>query len=219
MTKQRVIETDNGIQDEITVQVFDEFARWMRGKGWNGVEEMLTSGIYGGAMLEIGPGPGYVGLELVKRLPGASLTGCEISAAMLRVAEKNAVEYRIPARYVLGDAMEMPFPDNSFDSVISNGSMHEWKNPVRVFNEIHRVLRPGGRFCICDLRRDAARWKKFFVYASTQPKTMRPGLLTSLNAAYTRCEITELLRVSALTNACVKEDFFGLSISGGKASA
>ena len=214
MTKPRIIETNEGIQSEVTTAMYDSFARGMRDKGWNGVEGMIASGIKGGDILEIGPGPGYVGLELAKKLNPRSLTGCEISQAMLRLAEKNAEEYKISGRYVQGNAMEMPFQDESFDSVISNGSLHEWEDPVRVFNEIHRVLRPGGHYCITDLRRDVALWKKGFVYATTKPKEMRPGLLTSLHAAYTVSEITELLADSGLHTSHVQKDFFGLCISG-----
>lgn len=216
MIKTRVIETTEGIQDEITVEMFDIFARSMRDKGWNGVDGMIASGIAGGDVLEIGPGPGYVGLELAKRLRPKSLTGCEISPAMIRVAKKNSEEYGIPARYVQGNCMEMPFADESFDSVISNGSLHEWENPIRAFNEIHRVLRAGGRYCITDLRRDVHPLKKLMVYASTSPKEMRPGLISSLNSAYILPEITELLRNSALCGAAVTSDFFGLCIAGKK---
>lgn len=216
MIKTRVIETNEGIQNEVTVETFDVFARSMRDKGWNGVDGMIASGIRGGDVLEVGPGPGYVGLELAKKLHPSSLTGCEISPAMLRFAEKNAAEYAIPARYVLGNCMEMPFEDESFDTVISNGSLHEWENPIRAFNEIYRVLRSGGRYCITDLRRDVNRLKKAMVYLSTQPKEMRPGLIASLNAAYTVSEITELLRHSDLHGATVTSDFFGLCIAGEK---
>lgn len=164
MIKTRVIETNEGIQNEITVEAFDLFARSMRDKGWNGVDGMIASGIQGGDMLEVGPGPGYVGLELAKKMNTTSLTGCEISPAMIRFAEKNSAEYGIPARYVLGNCMEMPFVSESFDTVISNGSLHEWENPIRTFNEIYRVLRAGGRYCITDLRRDVHPLKKAMVY-------------------------------------------------------
>ncbi len=214
MVKSRVIETNEGIQNEVTVEMFDAFARSMRDKGWNGVDSMIASGIKGGDVLEIGPGPGYVGLELAKKTCPSSLTGCEISPSMIRFAERNAAEYGISARYVLGNCMEMPFGDESFDTVISNGSMHEWENPIRTFNEIYRVLRRGGRYCITDLRRDVYPLKKAIVYLSTQPKEMRPGLITSLNAAYTVNEITELLRHSNLSGAKVTADFFGLCITG-----
>lgn len=216
MIKTRVIETNEGIQNEVTAETFDVFARNMRDKSWNGVDGMIASGIRGGDVLEVGPGPGYVGLELAKKLHPSSLTGCEISPAMLRFAEKNAAEYAIPARYVLGNCMEMPFEDESFNTVISNGSLHEWENPIRAFNEIYRVLRSGGRYCITDLRRDVNRLKKAMIYISTQPKEMRPGLITSLNAAYTVSEITELLRHSNLHGATVTSDFFGLCIAGEK---
>lgn len=214
MTKARVIETNSGIQDEVTTKVFDVFARGMRDKGWNGVDGMIASGIQGGDILEVGPGPGYVGLELAKKLNPRSLTGCEISPAMIRLAEKNAAEYRIDAKYVQANAMAMPFADGSFDAVISNGSLHEWEDPVRIFNEIHRVLRPGGRYCITDLRRDAALWKKAFIYLGTSPKEMRPGFVTSLNAAYTVSELKELLAKSKLSQAEIRKDFFGICISG-----
>lgn len=216
MVKTRVIETNEGIQNEITVEMFDVFARSMRDKGWDGVDEMIASGIKGGDVLEVGPGPGYVGLELAKKIHPSSLTGCEISPAMICFAEKNSVEYGISTRYVQGNCMEMPFGDASFDTVISNGSLHEWENPIRAFNEIYRVLRIGGRYCITDLRRDVNPLKKAMVYLSTKPKEMRPGLVTSLNAAYTLSEITELLRNSLLCNATVTSDFFGLCIVGEK---
>ncbi|MDP4153702.1 MAG: class I SAM-dependent methyltransferase [Bacillota bacterium] len=216
MMKARVIETNEGIQNEITVETFDLFARSMRDKGWNGVNSMIASGIKGGDMLEVGPGPGYVGLELAKKLNNTSLTGCEISPAMIRFAEKNAAEYGISARYVQGNCMNMPFADECFDTVISNGSMHEWENPIRAFNEIYRVLRTGGRYCITDLRRDVHPFKKMVVSLSTQPKNIRPGLVSSLNAAYTVSEIVELLRQSNLHAASVTSDFFGLCITGGK---
>ena len=216
MLKPRVIETNEGIQNELTAQVFDAFAKTMRDKGWNGVDSMLQSGISSGNILEIGPGPGYIGLELLKKLSGAALTGCEISPAMIKIAEKNAASYSVDAKYVQGNAISMPFEDSSFDAVISNGSLHEWEDPKRVFNEIYRVLRHGGRYCVTDLRRDVGWLKRSIVYHSTNPKEMRPGLLSSLNASYTEGEILEILSGSSLKNASVKKEFFGLCISGEK---
>lgn len=216
MIKPRVIETNEGIQDEITVEMFDAFARTMRDRGWNGIESMIATGITGGDMLEIGPGPGYVGLELAKKLHPASLTGCEISPAMIGFAQKNAAEYGIPARYVQGDCTRMPFAKDCFDSVVSNGSLHEWENPLRAFDEIYRVLRSGGRYCITDLRRDIHPAAKALMYYTARPRAMRSGLTSSLEAAYTVSEITELLRHCALQDAVVTHDAFGLCIAGKK---
>lgn len=216
MTKMRVIETNEGIQAPPTAELFDQFAKGMRDKGWQGVDSMLASGLPAGDLLELGPGPGYVGLELAKKLHPRTLTGCEISPAMLKIAQKNAADYGIPAQYVLGNVLALPFEGESFDGIFSNGSLHEWERPVQVFNEIYRVLRPGGRYCITDLRRDAGPLRTALVYSSTQPKAMRPGLLSSLHAAYTVSELTELLRNSALCDAQVQANFFGLCITGQK---
>jgi len=216
MLKPRVPETNEGIQSELTVEQFDIFARHMRDKGWNGVDDMLACGIEAGELLELGPGPGYVGLELARRLGLKAFTACEISPAMIAAAERNAKQYGIDARYVLGNVMELPFPDGSFDCVISNGSLHEWEEPKRVFSEIWRVLRTGGRYCICDMRRDAEKWKTLFILASTRPRAMRAGCKSSLAAAYTPSEIRGILDSTELAGAKVKSEFFGLTIWGTK---
>ena len=218
MTKPRVPETNEGIQDEITVEVFDRFARIMRDKGWNEVKTFIKAGIGHGKLLEIGPGPGYVGLELLKASPDAVLTGCEISPEMIKVAQKNAKEYGYEDRvhYVQGNCMRMPFEDAAFDAVFSNGSMHEWEDPVKVFGEIHRVLRPGGVFAVCDMRRDVNPAIKWLIYSMTKPKEIKPGFLTSLYAAYTADEMRSLLDRSDLRYAAVVKDFFGLTVSGRK---
>lgn len=186
MAKQRIIETNEGIQDVLTVEVFDRFARVMRDKGWNNVDSIIKAGITKGNALEIGPGPGYVGLEWLKRCPDSSLTGCEISREMIKLAENNARDYGFEARvnYVEGNCMQMPLPNNSFDAVFSNGSLHEWEEPISVFNEIDRVLKPGGLFCVTDMRRDVNPLIKWMIYALTKPKEIRLGFLSSLNASY-----------------------------------
>jgi len=218
MSKQRIVETNEGIQNELTVEVFDNFAKFMRDKGWNSVDSFLKAGIIGGNALEIGPGPGYVGLEWLKKSHGATLTGCEISPAMIRVAERNARDYGFTERtnYVEGNCMKMPFQDKAFDAVFSNGSLHEWEDPIQVFNEINRVLKHGGIFCITDMRRDVNPILKWLIYFSTKPKEIRPGFITSLNASYTVVELDKLLRQSALKSDSVQKEFFGLCLFGKK---
>ncbi|OPY28204.1 MAG: hypothetical protein A4E27_00371 [Methanobacterium sp. PtaU1.Bin242] len=127
MTKPRKKETDEGIQDSIIVHDYDEMMRNSRDKGYLYTAEIVESGIQSGRALEIGPGPGYLGLEWLKNTEGTRLTGLDISAGMVKVAEKNALEYGLGdrAEYVVGNAMALPFDDGVFDAVFSNASLHE----------------------------------------------------------------------------------------------
>ena len=216
MVKSRVVETEEGIQGEFDVQLYDQMMRRMSDKGWLGTKEILNAGIVQGLALEIGPGPGYLGLEWLKNTQETSLKGLEISPVMISIAEGNAREYGLELRvqYIEGNALEMPFDDDTFDAVFTNGSLHEWANPVKVFDEIHRVLKPVGKYCISDLRRDMNPLVKWFMKAVTKPKEIKPGLASSLNAAYTVPELNAILRESRLQGGTTKQNPMGLVITG-----
>ena len=215
MTGKRIPETNSGAQDENFTELYKSYAEFMRDEGWYEIESILETGIAGGNILEIGPGPGFLGLEIAKKLPGSKLTGYEINPEMIKIAESNAAAYGIDAEYVQGNAAQMPFANSSFDSVITNSSMHEWEDPLPVFNEIFRVLKNSGHYCITDLRRDAGRSEWNYVNDST-PEKLRRNLLASLNASYTKDEILEILDKSDLKSASVKYNFFSLCVYGTK---
>ena len=219
MVQERIPETDEGIQDIFTVDMFNRMQRHMRDRGWIETTALIQCGITTGQALEIGPGPGYLGLEWLKSTTNSSLAGLDISPEMLKTAKKNAREYGLCKRvdYVEGNCMELPFTDRSFDAVFSSGSLHEWEDPVRVFNEIHRVLKDGGRLFISDLRRDMNSLLFRFMKLFTRPKEMKPGLVTSVRAAYTKNELEGLLSTSLLSEATVSQSPAGLSVSGKKA--
>src|SRR5271169_4809602 len=101
-------------------------------------------------------GPGYLGIEWLSKTHGTFLKGLDISQDMINMAQRNAQEFKVQSRveYHLGDAKHMRFDDETFDAVFTNGSLHEWSDPKPVFDGIYRVLKPGGRYCITDLRRD-----------------------------------------------------------------
>jgi ubiquinone/menaquinone biosynthesis C-methylase UbiE len=218
MTKPRVIETEEGLQGEFVANAYDVMMRQSRDRGQLLTNLILQAGITTGLVLEIGPGPGYLGLEWLKQTEGTRLKGLDISQGMLTVAEKNAGEYGLTDRveYIHGDALQMPFEDEFFDGVFSNATLHEWAEPERALNEIHRVLKPGGRYLITDLRRDMPLPIKWLMWLGTKPTETRPGLFRSINASYTRDEVERLLEKTDLKGASVGQRPFGLGISGQK---
>jgi ubiquinone/menaquinone biosynthesis C-methylase UbiE len=219
VVKPRIIETDQGIQGQFNVETYDSMMRRMRDKGWIETNLVLKAGITQGLALEVGPGPGYLGLEWLKKTERTKLKALEISPDMITIAERNAKEYGLQDRatYVKGDAREMPFDDNTFDAAFTNGSLHEWSQPKKVLNEVHRVLKPRGRYLISDLRRDMNPIMKWLMWVFTKPKEIRPGLVSSINASYTPEEIRAMLDESDLTRATVRTVLVGLVVTGVKA--
>jgi ubiquinone/menaquinone biosynthesis C-methylase UbiE len=156
MAKPRVVETNHGIVGKEIAKAYDISMRHLRDKGRLQTDSILKSRIDLGSVLEIGPGPGYEGLEWLNKTEDTTLKGLDISKEMTALAMKNAQDYELTdrAKYFLGDASSIPFEDGYFDAVFSTNSLHEWALPMQTFDEIHRVLRPGGRYFISDLRRD-----------------------------------------------------------------
>ena len=218
MVKPRIVETEEGIQGEFNVETYDRFMRGMRDRGWIETNLVLKAGIAQGLALEVGPGPGYLGLEWLKKTEGTKLKALEISPDMIAIAERNAMEYGLQDRvtYVKGDAREMPFDDNTFDAAFTNGSLHEWSQPKQILNGIHRVLKPGGRYLISDLRRDMNPLVKWLMWIFTKPKEIRPGLVSSINASYTPEEIRAMLDESDLTQPTIGTAPMGLVVTGVK---
>lgn len=103
-----------------------------------------------GAVLDVGTGPGVLLVELARRRPDLRLTGVDLSPDMVAAAERNARPFgdRITVR--VADVADLPFPDGSFDLVVSSLSLHHWDQPEAAVAQLARVLRPGGQLCIYD---------------------------------------------------------------------
>ena len=108
----------------------------------------------GSAVLEVAPGPGFLSVELAKR--GLAVTGLDISKTFVALARNNAENSGVDVRFEQGNASKMPFADQSFDFLVSRAAFKNFADPVGALREMHRVLKPGGRGLIIDLRRDAS---------------------------------------------------------------
>ena len=109
----------------------------------------------GGRVLEIAPGPGYFCVELAKLGP-YRVTGVDLSADMVRMARENTEKAGVAVKFQQGNASSLPVGDDSFDYLVCRAAFKNFAQPVRALQEMHRVLKPGGRGLIIDLRRNAS---------------------------------------------------------------
>lgn len=108
----------------------------------------------GAVVLEIAPGPGYLAIELAK-LGSFRIIGLDVSHSFVRIAKENAAKAGVHIEFRQGNASAMPFADNWFDFLVCRAAFKNFSDPVGALNEMHRVLRPGGKGLIVDMRKDA----------------------------------------------------------------
>ena len=101
-------------------------------------------------VLEIGCGVGQATVEFKRRFPQAKVVGLDVGLPLLRYAHMRSAQLGADVDYVQALAEAMPFADGSQDVVMSYIMFHEMPVEVMkgVLREVHRVLRPGGKFSI-----------------------------------------------------------------------
>ena len=104
---------------------------------------MLPDDVAGQDVIELGCGTAYVSAWLARR--GARPVGIDNSEAQLDTARRLQREFGLDFPLVHGNAEEVPFPDHSFDLVISEYGASIWCDPYLWIPEAARLVRPGGR--------------------------------------------------------------------------
>ncbi len=98
----------------------------------------------GGRLLEVGCGAGRYTRAFLHYRPDLQVAGCDISHVALAEARAADPAHRI--EYKLGDALNLPYEDNSFDIVVLFDVFEHVTDVNRAASEVARVLRPGGVF-------------------------------------------------------------------------
>jgi ubiquinone/menaquinone biosynthesis C-methylase UbiE len=110
----------------------------------------------GASVLEVAPGPGYLAIELAQQ-GRFRVVGLDISKTFVAIAEANAKDAGARVEFHLGNASAMPFDSDSFDLIVCRAAFKNFAEPVGALEEMHRVLKPGGKALIIDMRPDASK--------------------------------------------------------------
>jgi ubiquinone/menaquinone biosynthesis C-methylase UbiE len=178
--------------------------------------EQLTRATSGGAVLEVAPGPGYLAIEIA-RLGRFQVTGLDISSTMVQIARENADSADITVEFRQGDATAMPFAEDAFDLIVCQAAFKNFRRPVSALNEMNRVLRPGGRAVIQDLRREASRTDIDREVAGQELGTVSSFITKHILAwlrsrAYSATQLERLVSESDFRTCEIRIDGIGLEV-------
>ncbi|MFW9820562.1 MAG: class I SAM-dependent methyltransferase [Candidatus Thorarchaeota archaeon] len=98
-------------------------------------------------VLELGCGTGQLWLENLKEIPlNCSIVLSDFSKKMLNTAKKNLASLKLPIKFKIIDAENIPYPNQSFDVVLACHMLYHVPNIQKALLSINRVLKPNGRF-------------------------------------------------------------------------
>ncbi len=109
----------------------------------------IAGSIETGVLVDLGSGTGFLAIEIARRAPKLTVYGIDLSKAMVKIARRHAQTVK-NVQFEFCNAAELLFKDDSIDFIVSTGSLHHWKRPVKVFNECYRVLKNGKEAWIYD---------------------------------------------------------------------
>lgn len=105
---------------------------------------------FSGELLEVPVGTGILTMPIYKYLPHAEITCLDYSKEMMDHARQKAVNMNWNnVNFCQGDVGQLPFPDETFDVVLSLNGFHAFPDKEAAYHETYRVLKKGGTFCGC----------------------------------------------------------------------
>ena len=115
-------------------------------------------------ILDLGAGPGLLSVEIFRKIPQATIIGIDPLIKMLQLAKGNVKNADFQTfEPVVGVSENIPLKNNTVDMIASRFSLPYWTQPNKSFQEMMRVLKPGGKVVLEALNRDFPTWKLLFI--------------------------------------------------------
>ena len=150
-------------------------------------------------VLDCGCGTGAILGLLHEKHPDKCFTGIDLTPKMIEVANGRGLE---SVRFVVGDCENLPFEEESFDTVICSHSFHHYPTPINFFNSVKRVLRPGGRLILRD--NTGSLWFLLYNNLVVIPRWRRKSNLGDVKF-YSLREVRKLCKRAGLTIGKLEE--------------
>jgi demethylmenaquinone methyltransferase/2-methoxy-6-polyprenyl-1,4-benzoquinol methylase len=152
------------------------------------LESLYSTGCARGShhYMDLGCGTGDVAIAILKSDPSARITGIDLSAGMIKIAERKtrAAGLQSRATYQIGDATALAFGEKTFDGIVSAFCVRNIEDRAKAFREMKRVLRPGGTVVILELTRPTAPVPRLVHLFHTHWVIPLLGSLLSQRSAY-----------------------------------
>jgi ubiquinone/menaquinone biosynthesis C-methylase UbiE len=131
------------------------------------------------AILDLGTGNGRLLLAIAERNPKCNFIGLDFSEGMLNQARANFRKLGLKGKFIKSSMIKIPLKDESLDYVISSAAIHHVEDKEKLFSEIYRILKKGGKLAVIDQfdrtdkkyralqaglkRKNPAFWKKYVI--------------------------------------------------------
>jgi len=117
--------------------------------------KLTSRGFERGKILDVGCGFGGTAIALAQEFPNAQIFGIDLSEPLLRLADQTAKAADLEERVTFEkeDVHRIPYEDDWFEVVLNINMVHLVEDPIRMLDEMERVLAPDGFLFIVDLRR------------------------------------------------------------------
>ena len=134
-------------------------------QGWHKFMMKKAGDISGKRCLDVGTGTGEIAFHVARKAgPDGKVVGVDITPRMLELAAKKEADLHLPCKidWVVGDALALDFPDDSFDLVTSGYMLRNVTDIQNAVSEMHRVLAPGGKVVVAELSKPDNGFIRFF---------------------------------------------------------